>query len=1386
MQNNWRKKYSFSLATMLLLSTFAQTAAPIAAYAETEVDSSDAAVLDIEQSVITVSEALSRGNDASTANVKGYIVAHVAGNGPSLRFDEFANDHNFALADNPDETDPENMILVQIPSSFRGEFGLQSKPNNIGREVIATGQLKAYFGEVGLRELSELTFVEADAGEDPPSEEPQELELLSILEAREQQTGEVKTKGVVTARLRNTIQIQDGTAAIAVRPTSLNVEVGDTVTVTGTLQDYRGLLQLDSAVLDEKVSGAEVPSPISLTGDQLSRHQSQLAVLSGVEITDVQTGSGWANYTATDSSGAVFTVRDENGTLDLQSGRVYESITGIVSQFDDTQQIIPRNSLDIIEDSSIVQPVIASPGSGSVPIGTSVLLDTPTSDTEIFYTVDGSDPDTSSLRYSDPILITEQTTIRSIAVRGEQTSTISEFAYNVFDAEEGMRIHDIQGAGHFSPMNGEKVFNVKGVVTYVYSIQGGNYFHMQTPDDLVDDDPNTSEGIVVYTGRSTGVEVGNLVEVTGNVSEYFIDGYSDKEDTDLPVTQINARDDRGGIVNVLENVVDLPEPIQISSDMIPSEIKGDTDLDVFDPDLYSLDFWESVEGMYVEVMPSVAIAPQQHGDLVVVTEDYEPENRTVNGGIRLSEEGPDSKSIQFKLQPNGPARELAVKTGDRFTESIEGVVNYGFGNYKVYADLDDVRGALVEAERADVQTSIIKDEDKLTVATYNVENFSANRSQTSDVKAQRIARSFVEQMESPDIIGIVEVMANNGTSSTSPEADQSYERLISEIENAGGPSYDYANIDPVFNADGGAPGGNIRVGYLYNPERVSLIEGAIGGTSDAVGYVDGSLTLNPGRVSPSEFTNTRKPLAAQFEFNGDSVVVINNHLNSKLGDDPYYGQNQPPRFGSRAQRNQLAETLNSFVGDILEDNPEENIVVLGDMNDYEFSEPLQILAGDELTNLIHSVPEMERYNYVYQGSSQVLDHILVSNNLVESAEIDILNINADYTDMHSRASDHDPVLAQIDLRSSEDSEEDAFTLSLMHTNDTHARVENYPKLITAIDQYREENPNALHVNAGDVFSGTLYFNEFRGQADVALMNLMGIDVMTFGNHEFDLGDSEDGHRSLSEFVKKANFPFLGTNVDFSNDPYMSSLETNTMLERNPEAGLVYDSIIFEVEGEEIGVFGLVTEDTKNIASPADVEFEDFIQAAEEAVQAFEDAGINKIMAVNHLGFDSAPEVGNDLRLAGEVAGIDIIVGGHSHTELMEPVVIETDADGNPKAPTVIVQGGEYAEFLGTLNVDFNDQGEIIRQSGALIDATGLEDDPDAVELLQEYKDRIEEVSNQPIGAEAMKDLPNPRLGGESDVSVRANETELGNLITDAMLNKAQEKFPETVIAFQNG
>ncbi|UTT42860.1 lamin tail domain-containing protein [Exiguobacterium aurantiacum] len=854
--------------------------------------------------------------------------------------------------------------------------------------------------------LGSHTFQGVVYGDGGTVEPPAPVTPISISDARSKAEGETVTiKGVVTAKLANTISIQDATGGLSVRPTSLAVNVGDEVVVTGAIGSYRELLQLNSAVVVSK-QAASVPPAQVLTGEQINEDvESELVTVNNVTLS----GSG-QNLTATDGT-KEFVVRDERGILDLQTDVNYSSITGIVQQFDNTYQIIPRDVSDTVIDASVLRPATAKPGAGTFVGPQDVTLSTTTAGADIYYTLDGSDPKVNGTLYTAPVRIETTKTLKVAVKSGDAFSAVTTYDYKITDK---IRIHDIQGASHTSPLNGQTVEGVEGIVTYSFVSLGTTYYYIQTPDMEADQDARTSEGIILYGGRSiAGIQVGDLVSVKGLVSEYAIEGYSDRQQTDMKMTQI---DTRNGSVSVVKSGVALPTPVKIDESNLPTEFIDSDALAVFNPDKDAIDFWESLEGMRVETGNLKSVSPQQNGDLVTVLESTPVE--TFNGGILLKKDDANPERIQFRLEPNVEARDFDVATGDRFNGPIVGVVGYSYGNYKIQAGLDEMKASFVKGDAKRETTFIEAKEDKLTIASYNLENFSNNLKETSDEKALKLAKAFVEELNSPDIIGVTEVQDNNGQSTGDAAADQSYQRLIDNIVAVGGKTYKYVNIDPENNKDGGAPNANIRVGFLYNPERVSLTEGIpAGDATTAVGYENGKLTHNPGRIEPLDpaFNSSRKPLAAQFDFQGENVVVIANHWNSKGGDTGFFGSQQPVVLGSEVQRKKIAQIVHDFVADVKTDNPDANVVALGDFNDFEFSDAMQIFKGDLMTNMVEKVPAVDRYSYVYQGNSQVLDHILVSNRLAATTEIDMIHVNADFTEMSGRASDHDPVLAQIDL-----------------------------------------------------------------------------------------------------------------------------------------------------------------------------------------------------------------------------------------------------------------------------------------------------------------------------------------------------------------------------------
>ncbi|WP_391560793.1 5'-nucleotidase C-terminal domain-containing protein, partial [Robertmurraya sp.] len=909
--------------------------------------------------------------------------------------------------------------------------------------------------------------------------------------------------------------------------------------------------------------------------------------------------------------------------------------------------------------------------------------------------------------------------------------------------ETGLKIRDIQGQSHTSPYKDKNVVDVPGVVTYV--VDGSN-FYIQDPNP--DDNLNTAEGLLVYK-PTHGVAVGDSVTVSGLVKEWVLDGYAEKLQTDLAMTEINAQ---SGKITKVSSGNELPAPIVIGKDVIPPSSVIDNDkFGTFDPAEDGIDFYESLEGMLVSIENPTVTGPQKYGEVPIITGQVEGKAYTKEGIPLLTKENQNPEKMLLQLDD----RSYVTKAGDSFDGTVTGVVSYTFSNFKILTKAADLP-ELVERERSNEVTTIEEEEDKLTVAAYNIENFVA----TDTVKRDKLAKSMVDNLGSPDIIGLVEVLDESGeTNNGVVKADANYKALSDAIAGFGGPTYAWTEIAPVDGEDGGVPGGNIRVGYLYNPDRVQLNEAPKGDATTAVGYENGSLTLNPGRIDPtnSAFKSSRKPLAAEFTFQGEEVIVINNHFNSKGGDQPLFGKNQPPYLESEAQRVEIANIVNHFVSDIKEKNEDANVVVLGDLNDFEFSAPLAALKGDDLTNLVETLPASERYTYNYQGNAQVLDHILVTNNLAEAAELDIVNFNSPYMEEHGRASDHDALVAQLDLAV----EEGPFTLSLLHTNDTHAYVEQFPRLITAVNELRAQKENSLLLNAGDVFSGTLYFRQYLGLADLYFMNQLGFDAMTLGNHEFDKDSA-----TLANFIKQAEFPIVSSNVNMTNDPDLGPLFNDSIGGTN-EQGEIFPAIIKQVDGEEVGIFGLTTEDTAFLANPGDnVVFEDAVDKANETIEMLEAQGVDKIIALSHLGYQP------DVELAGQVDGIDVIVGGHSHTTLTEPVVIEK------AEPTLIVQANEYLKYLGVLDVTFDENGVIADYAGELKALSGYAEDAAAKAKVEEYKVPLTELQKQVVGSTSVA------LNGVRD-DVRSKETNLGNLITDGMVAKANEFIP-TYIAMQNG
>jgi predicted extracellular nuclease len=351
---------------------------------------------------------------------------------------------------------------------------------------------------------------------------------------------------------------------------------------------------------------------------------------------------------------------------------------------------------------------------------------------------------------------------------------------------------------------------------------------------------------------------------------------------------------------------------------------------------------------------------------------------------------------------------------------VDGILHYSYGNYKVLnnAPLSRARGEEIAATR----TSLRGDDWHLTVASFNVENLSAITEQT---RFERLAAIVASNLGSPDIVAVQEIQDDTG-----PEDDgtvtaaRTLEILVEAIEGAGGPRYETRSIEPEDNADGGQPGGNIRNAFLFNPARVEFVDREdCSSGSGGVLTDDGSLSCSPALIDPGNpafnripegHGGSRKPLVGEFRFGGKPIFLINLHLRSKGGDDPIFGRRQPRIEGSTSRRTEQARVVAGFVEEIVKQDPKARIVVLGDLNDFENSSPLEVLEVAGLEDLVKRIPLESRYSYVYLGNSQVLDHILVSGALAADAEVEMVHVNAEFP-ASDRASDHDPVIARLKI-----------------------------------------------------------------------------------------------------------------------------------------------------------------------------------------------------------------------------------------------------------------------------------------------------------------------------------------------------------------------------------
>ncbi|MBC6438603.1 MAG: 5'-nucleotidase C-terminal domain-containing protein [Rhodobacteraceae bacterium] len=357
-------------------------------------------------------------------------------------------------------------------------------------------------------------------------------------------------------------------------------------------------------------------------------------------------------------------------------------------------------------------------------------------------------------------------------------------------------------------------------------------------------------------------------------------------------------------------------------------------------------------------------------------------------------------------------------------------------------------------------------------------------------------------------------------------------------------------------------------------------------------------------------------------------------------------------------------------------------------------------------------------------------------------------------------------------------------LHILHINDLHSRIQpinrfdstctaeddaagacfgGVARVATAINQRRAAltaaGQNVLVLDAGDQFQGSLMFTTYQGAAAAEFMEAIGFDAMVAGNHEWNNGPAGFAH-----FLDQVNFPVIAGNLDVSREPAV--------------ADLLGDTLVLDVNGIQVGLVSALATDTAETSSPGpNVIFTDEIQSLQADADRLTEAGVDIIIALTHVGLP------DDIRIAQSVTGIDLIVGGHSHTYLSAD---DPDRDGpyptwvaNPRGRMVpIVQAYAYSKYLGHLEAVFDDDGYLLRATGntVLLDAS-VTPDPQIAARVAELAGPIQATMAHVVGQTAKA------IQGDRAVC-RVMECPMGNLVADAMLARVRDQGIH--IAIQNG
>lgn len=466
-------------------------------------------------------------------------------------------------------------------------------------------------------------------------------------------------------------------------------------------------------------------------------------------------------------------------------------------------------------------------------------------------------------------------------------------------------IADINGRAFLSPLAGQNVTGVRGLVT----AKSSSGIFLRAPSSGGNSTSPRQSSLFVYASAlGNDTEVGDIVSLDGNVQEYRSD------DAHLFLTELTkpanlvVESSGNDVIPYVVGVDTLSPPVKRYSSLDAGGIfgfpNGVNTISEANPNLKpgcsGLDFWESLVGELVTIPGAYLVSrPNQYGD-VWVRGDWPVTGLNEHGGLTMLPGGDaNPETIIIGSPLDGSSNPDDTRMGD-FMGDITGVVTYQFGFYRL---LPETSISPIENATTDFPPTNFESDGTcsgITVASYNTENLRPDSDHLPGVVSQ-----VIDKLLLPDLIFIQEVQDGSGaTDDGTTSANATLAALTGAIEEASGVSYSYTEVEPVDGEDGGEPGGNIRSAFIYNPAVLELYKPNQGGSLDATEVLAGpELSLNPGRIAPADaaFDNSRKPIIAQWQTtdgNGKTFFTINVHFSSKGGSSSLHGDPRPPLNGA--------------------------------------------------------------------------------------------------------------------------------------------------------------------------------------------------------------------------------------------------------------------------------------------------------------------------------------------------------------------------------------------------------------------------------------------------------------------------------------------------------